>query len=107
MNREYYKLFFKPEFHADFDEFDDLSRRERDDMSEEDEQIYWQKFWNDGDCGDDSKVPYIVCAKGDDIWYCWNNGYVNTYALNEKFDALDEADQIRFVEEYCDYYYLR
>jgi hypothetical protein len=94
-----FKEYFKKKHHADLKDFlmtwvfgDDAQC-----------EAGWKKYWNDGSLGDNEKTPLVLCGKSDEIWYCWNNGYVNTSGLNKKFHDLDEADQVRFVEDYCEY----
>ena len=53
---------------------------------------------------DDKFDKFMPVESSDNIWYCWNNGYVDTDIFNDVFDALDEADQIRFVESWIKHF---
>ena len=66
-------------------------------IAEDDQQ------WNDEHEKEFETLDVVFCLvhASDDLWYCWNNGYVVTDIFNKKFTEMNEIDQIRFVEDYC------
>lgn len=99
----YFKEFFAPEFQNIFEEFVIAMHETEGDDTGYTKRV-WKKFWNDGNLRDGEKSPMILVSAGDNVWYCWENGYTNTLALGKKFQELTEADKVRFLEDYSEEY---
>ena len=104
---EKYKHMFKREHHTELAEFSKMNQVAE---TNDDDSLYeeiFERFWNDGSLQDKSRSVLILCAKGDDIYYCWKNGYVNTTGLCKDFLDLPLDEVLEAIEAYCDDFCLR